>query len=169
MLRSQLLSRAINSCAGRVTQHYLSAASAEEGERIVSDISVVGSNLFRDEVAESIHLLKSKYPFGYSLVRRYVKAIIAFPRRVDFGVVEGVCFEVPQTDGGLAWRVNRFAALLFRSAILVRLSRHGICVFRNSQVQSVAWRAELRCMEKLGCHPDYIKQQKDYLKTNGSA
>ena len=155
--------RLLNRSAGKIAQQYLSDVRTEEGERIVNDISIVGSNHFRDEVTESIHLLKNKYPFGYSLLQRYISSIVAFSRPIDYGVVDGLCFEVPRANGSLAWHPNRFAALLIRKAILARLSKRDLCVFRNPQVQSVAWKAELRCMKILGCHPDYVKQQKEYM------
>lgn len=155
--------KGFNYCAGKIAQQYVAEVRAEEGERVVGDISIVGSNSFRDQVTESIHLLKHKYPFGHSLLLRYIGAIAAFSRRIDYGVVEGVCFEVPTAKGNLAWHPNRFAALLVRSAILARLAKHGLCVFRNPRVQSVAWQAELRCMKILGCHQDYVRQQNAYM------
>lgn len=156
--------RLFNHWAGKIAQQHLSDVQAEEGERFIGDMSVLGSNTFRDEVTASIILLKDKYPFGYSLMQRYISAIVSFPRRIDFGIVSGLCFEVPRANSSLAWHPNRFAALLVRRAILARLSKQGFCVFRNRRVQSVAWKAELRCMKMLDCHPDYIKQQEDYIR-----
>jgi hypothetical protein len=157
----------LNRLAGKIAAQYFSQARSEEGERVVFDISIIGSNQFRDEVTESIHLLKNKYPFGYSLLQRYISAIVAFSRRIDYGVVEGLCFEVPMQNGNLPWHTDRFAALLVRDAILARLAKHDLCIFRNPRVQSLAWEAELRCMKMLGCHSDYIKQQEDYIRLRG--
>lgn len=154
----------VNRLAGVIAEQYFLQARCEEGERIVFDISIIGSNQFRDEVTESIHLLKNEYPFGYSLLQRYISAVVAFSKRIDYGVVGGLCFEVPMQNGNLPWHTNRFAALLVRDAILARLARRDLCIFRNPRVQAIAWEVELRCMKMLGCHHDYIKQHEDYVK-----
>jgi hypothetical protein len=149
--------------ATKIVQEAYSGVRDEEGERTVDDISIVGSNRFRDQVTESINHLRRHYAFGYSLVQRYIRGIVALPKPIDFGFVDGLYFEIPQSNGGLPWSPDRFAALLVRDAIFARESKYDLWVFRNARVQLVAWKAELRCMKLLGCHPDYVKQQEDFI------
>lgn len=155
--------RLLNKTAAKIAEAFYSGARSKDAERIVGKISVIGSNPFRDQVTESIDHLQRHHAFGYSLVQRYIRAVVALPKPVDFGFVGGLCFEMPGPTGRLPWSTDRFAALLVRDAIFARESKYDLCVFRNTRVQLVAWKAELRCMKLLGCHVDYIKQQEDFI------
>src|SRR5712691_585236 len=110
------LVRFLNRSASLVAERHYETARESEGERTVGNVNIVGSNLFRDEVSDALRELEDNYPFGYRLVQRYLRAVVALDRKIGFGFVIGICFEQVTSTGGLRWRPSRFAGVLLRDA-----------------------------------------------------
>src|SRR5688572_24447374 len=87
--------------AGKVTESCADLVRAKEGEGRIDGIVIAGNVRFRQQVAESILQLKQNHSFGYSLVQRYIRAIVAYNKPVSFGFVSRLAFDVPASDGGL--------------------------------------------------------------------
>jgi hypothetical protein len=153
-----------NSRAIRTAEEFYSVMRQAEGERRIGNVNIVGNNLFRDEVAESLARLKDQDPYGYSLVQRYIRGVVAVPKPISFGYLTALCFEVPGKDGSLPWSPDRFAGVLLRTALDVRFARgYNICLWLNPKAQLPALRRELECLRALQCHPTYITQQEDFI------
>jgi hypothetical protein len=102
------------------------------------------------DVTEALAQLERSYPYGYSLVQRYVRGIIEtnMPRRNGENIQ--VVFVQPAADGRLPIPPNRFASNLVRYAVVWR-KQFGFDLFksRKSQLQSIT--RELHAMRLLGC------------------
>jgi hypothetical protein len=158
------LGRMLNKSASVVAQKYYERACENEGERRVGNINVVGPNRFRDEVSESLRILEAHYPFGYTLIQRYLRGVVGLDAALDFGWVIGVCFEPVARSGRLRWPPERFAGVLLRTAIDTRLTKgYSICVWRNPKAQLPALKRELRLLRAIGCDPQYIVQQEEFI------
>ena len=154
-----------NAKAASTAEEFYDAVRRNEGERRVGGVNIVGNNLFRDQVEESIARLEKDHPFGYSMVRRYIRGVAAVPKPISFRYLTGLCFEVPDENGGLPWSIDRFAGVLLRAAVYARLARgHKVCLWLSSRAQLPALRQELRCLRLLGCSSNYIAQQEEFVE-----
>jgi hypothetical protein len=121
----------------------------------IGRLHVYGSSPFVSDVTEALAQLERSYPYGYSLVQRYIRGIIEtnMPRRNGENIQ--AVFVPPAADGRLPIPSNRLAANLVRYAVVWR-KQFGFDLFksRKSQLQSIT--RELHAMRLLGCDQKYF-------------
>src|SRR5438094_349772 len=59
----------------------------------VEGIQIYGTGLFTDRVSTALQCLERSYPYGYSLVQRYVRSVVESDVKPEFGVAMGVLYE----------------------------------------------------------------------------
>jgi hypothetical protein len=121
----------------------------------VGRIKIYGTKPFLREVTEALSLLQSKYQYGYSLVQRYVHAIIQSKTRRGVGVYLGVVFEPGCDEGSLPVTPERYAANLVRHAIAFR-KQLGWQIWRSPRSELGSLNRELHAMRLLSCDPKYF-------------
>ncbi len=113
----------------------------------VDRLRVYGSAPFTAAVIEGLSQLKRLYPYGYSLVQRYVDAVVQNDSHpgIDFN---GVIYRQWKPGGKLPFAPNRLAADLVGEAVGLRRLL-GFSIWRpRSRPSSVR---ELHAMKLLGC------------------
>lgn len=150
----------------RIAQDYFDRERARFPVRRVEGIAIYGSPEFARRVDIGLKLLKEGYPFGFSLVRRYFRAIVESDISPELGLLIGVQYETLKRGTPLAQGPGRYAAYLVRRAIGQRQSL-GFAVRVSSRSLVAALNRELRAMTLLQCEPKYIQiiaQKIDQLK-----
>lgn len=128
-------------------------------------IAIVGDARFGDRVRFAMRQLQQMDRYGYRLVQRYLKSIVATERPIGLGYLIGTRFEPISDEGYIAADPARFAACLVRYAIYGRLLRgYRICVWRNPRARNVALKRELRAMRQLPCSPIDVQRQIAFLQ-----
>jgi hypothetical protein len=130
-------------------------------QRKVGRVTIHGSDAFLDDVSDALRWLETGFPYGFSLVQRYIRAVVAGkPRR---GAQPTGVWYIPTTAGGRVPSArNRFAAVLVSFAVSTRIILHYLPT--KSRAQVVARRWERRAMELLNCHPLYLRRQAAHLE-----
>jgi hypothetical protein len=93
---------------------------AKLDERRLGNVRVHGSEAFLADVTDALAQLQHNYPYGYSLVQRYVRGIIGSGTHRRTGHPIQVVFQPATAEGGLPIPPNRFAANLVRHAVVYR-------------------------------------------------
>ena len=131
------------------------AECAKLHERRVGNIRVNGPENFVSDVADALTQLQRGYPYGYSLVQRYVRGIIGSDTHRRTGWPIQVVFQPATSEGKLPIQPNRFAANLVRHAVIYRKQiGFGLTRSRKSQLQSL--NRELHAMRLLQCDQRYF-------------
>src|SRR5215472_11915867 len=86
--------------AGSAEDAY-TAECAKLCEHRVGNIRVNGSEAFVRDVSDALTELQRGYPYGYSLVQRYIRGIIGSATHRRTGYPIQVVFQPPTDDGGL--------------------------------------------------------------------
>lgn len=154
---------ALSPWAEIVYRHYRST----KPQHRVGNLIIVGNDLFAAIVVNAVKLLELHDRNGYSLVQRFVRAIVEKKKEQELGYVIGVQFEVANSSGEPAWDTKRIAACLVRTAVHTRLFRHHHVCLWFSRPQLVALRRELRSMKLLGCNPAHIDEQREFIRFRG--
>ena len=124
-------------------------------EHTFGALRVHGHQPFVDQVRDALSQLQRAYPYGYSLVQRYVRAIIQSESRRQTGHPIRVVFRSCTPEGKLPVAPNRFAANLVRHAVIFRKQLgFGLARSRKSEHQSLS--RELHAMRLLQCDPKYF-------------
>jgi hypothetical protein len=126
--------------------------------RFTEGVHIFGGESFAAEVGESLKRLQAQDVYGYRLVRRYVYAIVESMTPPPSGRFIGVVYQKTNDARRLPWSVSRFAALLVRRALTVRLII-GFGLPSSSRSELLRLRRELRTMELLNCHPSSVREQ----------
>jgi hypothetical protein len=127
-------------------------------EHRVGHVWVHGHSVFAAEVKQALAQLESAYPYGFSLVQRYIRAIVQSNINPNKGTANGVIYRKCNSDGSLGIPVNSFAAALVRRAVATRkLLRFHIWRSPRSALGSL--NQELRAMRLLQCDPKYFHRQ----------
>jgi hypothetical protein len=124
-------------------------------EHHFSRVKIYGEKPFVREVTEALSLLKVGYPYGYSLVQRYIRAIVQSQTRRGVGVYLGVVFERCSENGSLPVTPDRYAASLVRHAIAFR-KLLGFRLWRSPRSELGSLNRELRAMRLLRCDGRYF-------------
>ena len=132
----------------------------------IGALHVYGFPPFVSDVTEALAQLERSYPYGYSLVQRYIRGIIETKMRRWNGESIQVVFVPPAADGRLRIPPNRFAANLVRYAVVWR-KQFGFDLFksRKSQLQSLT--RELHAMRLLGCDQKYFHRPTNLILNLG--
>jgi len=129
-------------------EEYFGNATLGLPSTTVGTVSVYGCEVFTDEVATSLELLKAQDHYGYQLVQRYVRAVVEAPKRHRSGQLLGVRYQRTTEVRRLPFSLNRFAALLVRDAIVTRRIR-GFALKHSPKADVLALTHELRTMHAL--------------------
>jgi hypothetical protein len=138
------------------------AECAKLRERRVGNIRVNGSEAFVSDVSDALAQLQRGYPYGYSLVQRYIRGIVGSDTHRRTGYPIQVVFQRATADGKLPIAPNRFAANLVRYAVVYRKQNgFGLTRSRKSQLQSL--NRELHAMRLLQCDQRYFHRPNNLI------
>ena len=131
-------------------------------ERRVGNVRVHGPEGFLVDVTDALTQLQHGYPFGYSLVQRYIRGIIGSDTQRRTGYHIQVVFQPTTAEGKLPVAPNRFAANLVRYAVVYRKQIYfGLTRSRKSQLQSL--NRELHAMRLLQCDQKYFHRPNNLI------
>jgi hypothetical protein len=144
---------------------YKGAAASAEGkyaverakfpESRIGNVLVHGSAPFVSEVTDALAQLQRSYPYGHSLVQRYMRGIIESETRRQIGWPIRVVFQRSTPEGRLPFPPNRFAANLVRHAVVWR-KQHGFGLTRSHKSKLQSLNRELHAMRLLECDQRYF-------------
>lgn len=118
-------------------------------------VHIYGNSSFATQITEALSRLKQTYPYGYSLVRRYVDAIVQSNTTWGMGIAIGVVYQKTDSNGRLSVSADRYAANLVRYAVVIRkLKSFYLCRSPRSELSSL--NRELRAMRLLQCDEKYF-------------
>ncbi len=124
-------------------------------ESRVGALCVYGPETFVSDVRDALSQLQRCYPYGYSLVQRYVRAIVDTELSRWNASPARVVFVRSTSEGRLPFPPNRFAANLVSHAVVWR-KKFGFDLFR-SRKNNVQWlNRELHAMRLLKCDQKYF-------------
>ena len=124
-------------------------------EHRVDRIRVYGDPPFVTDIVEALSQLRHAYPFGHSLVQRYIRAIVQSSTKPEKSGGIGVVYRKANAEGRLGVDPNRFAAALVREAIALRKFT-GFYMWRSPRSELLSLKRELRAMELLHCERKYF-------------
>jgi len=103
-------------------QRVYEAESSRFEPRSVGVIKIYGSRDFVLRVSTALEMLKGFYPFGYSLVQRYIHSVIESDVDPQMGMLTGVLYERTARGSPFAAGPARYAAYMVRRAFGERQS-----------------------------------------------
>ena len=131
-------------------------------ERLIGQVRVYGDSAFIGDVAQALAQLQAAYPYGFSLVQRYIRAIVQSDVDPNKGTSNAVIYRKVIDNGSLGVPVTWFAAALVRRAVATRkLLRFHIWRSPCSALGSL--KHELRAMRLLQCEPEYFHRQNNKI------
>jgi hypothetical protein len=158
---STLIDKTIGSSAEATYHRYL----VDQKQERYGVVNIVGNELFQHIVQSALRRLENNDTYGYGLIQRYLRGIVATEKPLGLGYLIGVRFEQADRAGVIRWTPCKFAAILVRYAIWIRLYRgFGICPSRSCRAQLLALRRELRVMKSLDAPPREIQQLTEYIE-----
>jgi hypothetical protein len=139
-----------------------SAECAKLPEDRVGNVRLHGSETFLTDVTDALTQLQHSYPYGYSLVQRYIRGIVGSDTHRRTGHPIQVVFQPATAEGRLPIPANRFAANLVRHAVVYRKQiGFGLTRSRKSQLQSL--NRELHAMRLLQCDQRYFHRPNNLI------
>jgi hypothetical protein len=124
-------------------------------EEQIQNVRICGTAIFRAHVKAALSELRERYGYGYSLVQRYVRAVIQSDKPPQIGALIGVVYQRVSANEKLPVSQKRFAAYLVRAAVALRGSR-SYFLFRSPRSALLVLRRELEAMRILQCEPEYF-------------
>lgn len=149
------VAKLLNKGAAVVAEGQYERERAKFPEFRVGSIRVHGPSAFVADVSDGLAQLEHSYPYGYSLVQRYVRGIIDTDIRRRNGEPIRVVFVRSTQEGRLPFPANRFAANLVRYAVVWR-KQFGFGLFRSRKSQLQSINRELHAMRLLECDQRYF-------------
>jgi hypothetical protein len=128
----------------------------------VEGVNVYGSTAFVEDVNTALCELRDRYSFGYSLVRRYIRAIVESEVEPSKGTPIGVVYRVAYNGGGLGVPPNWFAAALVRRAAAMR-KLISFQIWRSSRSALGSLSQEIKAIDRLECDGEYRHRQLNKL------
>src|SRR5437868_6987424 len=89
-------------------------------ERLIGQVRVYGDSAFVADVAQASEQLQAAYPYGFSLVQRYIRAVIQSDIDPRKGTSNAVIYRRAAENGSLGVPITWFAAALVRRAVATR-------------------------------------------------
>ena len=123
--------------------------------RQVGRVSIYAREPFAEDMATAILELKETFPYGYSLVQRYLRAVVQSEARAELGALVAVQYDKPNAAGHLPISAKRYAAYLVRASVALRLSLR-LHIPRSMRSELTVYRSELNAMRALDCEPEYF-------------
>ena len=131
-------------------------------ERLIGQVRVYGDSAFVADVAQASEQLQAAYPYGFSLVQRYIRAVIQSDIDPRKGTSNAVIYRRAAENGSLGVPITWFAAALVGRAVATRkLLRFHIWRSPRSALGSL--KHELRAMRLLQCEPEYFHRQNNKI------
>ena len=96
------------------------------------------------------------YPFGYSLVQRYLHSVIESDVKPEMGITIGVLYERTARGSPFAGGPARYAAYLVRRAVGQRQGL-GFAVRSSSRALAAILKREMHTMALVRCDAAYIR------------
>ncbi len=121
----------------------------------VESILIYGTVTFVRQVSEALSLLKTGYPYGYSLAHRYIHAIVQSNSTRGMGIALAVIFQRASDEGNLPVTPDRLAANPVRHAIAFR-KLLGFQIWRSARSELASLNRELHAMRLLKCDARYF-------------
>ena len=140
----------------KTVQRVYQAESSRFPLRQFGVIKIYGTDNFVLRVSASLESLKKSYAFGYSLVQRYIHAVIESDVTYVMGCGIGVWYERTAPSSPFAAGPARYASYMVRRAIGERQSL-GFAVRSSSRALAAVLRREMHAMELLGCDFAYVR------------
>src|ERR1700675_2132025 len=140
--------------AGRADANY-DRERCQLPEQRIEKIRVHGSPIFTAQVTEALACLKQDYPYGHSLVQRYLRAVVESKTDPSVGETDGVVYCESDAERGVRVPPNRFAAALVRRAVATR-KRLGFQIWRSPASALKSLERELHAMRLLQCESKYF-------------
>jgi hypothetical protein len=112
------VAKVLNRAATLVVEYQYERERTKFPESRVGAIRVHGPEPFVSDIKEALAQLQRCYPYGYSLVQRYVRGIIDTDVRRRNGETIQVLFVRATPEGRLQFPPDRFAANLVRHAVV---------------------------------------------------
>ncbi len=119
---------------------------------------IYGGPSFIEDVMTALSLLQDAYPHGYSLVQRYIRAIVQSDTDPEKGVPIGVVYSGASEKDRIKAPQNWFAAALVRRAVATR-KLIAFNVWRSPRSAVKTLTKELHAMRLLGVEQKYLQQQ----------
>ncbi len=142
---------------------YYSRAKTALPEHGFGHVRIYGSPMFMSSIAQSLSKLSEVYPYGYSVVRRYIRAVVQRDPSRGTGIFLGVVYRQWRINNGLPLPPDRVAAQLVRQAVEIR-KVSGFSIWRSprSELGSLYW--ELKAMKVLGCEAKHFEDVEEAIK-----
>lgn len=122
----------------------------------VGAIKIYGTDDFVQRVITALETLKASYPFGYSLVQRYLHSIVESDVKPQMGLTIGVLYERTARGSPFAAGSARYAAYLVRRAVGQRQSL-GFAVRSSSRALAAILKREVHTMALVECDAVFIR------------
>ncbi len=151
--------------AGAVAEtRYCNRAKRALPEHGLGHIRIYGTPIFVSSIAQALSNLRDVYPYGYSLVRRYIRAVVQRDSSRDTGIFLGVVYREWRINNGLPLPPDRVAAQLLRHAVEIRkVLGFSIWRSRRSDLGSLHW--ELKATKLLGCDAKHSDDVREAIET----
>ncbi len=142
---------------------YYSRAKTALPEHGFGHVRIYGTPMFMSSIAQSLSKLSEVYPYGYSIVRRYIRAVVQRDPSRGTGIFLGVVYRQWRINNGLPLPPDRVAAQLVRQAVEIR-KVSGFSIWRSprSELGSLYW--ELKAMKVLGCEAKHFEDLDEAIK-----
>lgn len=124
-------------------------------EHRAENVRIYGDASFTADIVEALSRLKCAYPYGYSLVQRYIHAVVQSKTRRGKGVLLGVTYQKCTAEGRLPVTPDRYAANLVRQAVASR-TLLGFYIWKSSRSELHSLNRELHAMRLLKCDSKYF-------------
>lgn len=120
----------------------------------VGRVAIYGNRAFTSQVREALFHLQQQFPWGFSMVQRYIIAIEqrATPIMAYAGI--GVRFERAAQNGSLPVDPKRYGALLVRMAVGLRIHMR-LRIPPSARTQLLELLTDVNAMKRLGCEQRY--------------
>lgn len=128
----------------------------------IEGVDVFGNAAFVEDVRVALSELRQLYGFGYSLVRRYVRAVVESDVDPAKGASIGVVYRRTYDGGGLGTPPTWFAAALVRRAVATR-KLVGFHIWRSRRSAVASLNHEIRAIDRLKCNGEYRHRQMNKL------
>jgi hypothetical protein len=137
------------------TERHFGRARKTFPEHVLGNVRIYGNQPFVDSAVKALSQLNQLYPYGYSLVQRYVRGIVEGDSQRGKGIFLGVIYRQWRRKHELPLPPNRVAAQLVRQAIKMR-KVSGFSIWRSPRSELGNLYRELKAMTLLGCDPKYF-------------
>ncbi len=156
------IAKSLISAGAAATERHYGRARKTLPEHVVGNVRIYGKQPFVESAVKALSHLKDVYPYGYSLVQRYVRGIVEGDSQRGKGIFLGVVYRQWRRKRHLPIPPNRVAAQLVRQAVKMRKVM-GFSIWRTPRSELGSLQRELKAMQLLGCDPKYFSDLQDEI------